>query len=96
MANTTRVEWIDLLRSMGLLLVILGHVKNVPVEVKLAIYSFHMPLFFVLSGYLWNEKCIEKSFGNFVKKKAQSLLVPYFKVAFVCLLVWGVITPPYC
>lgn len=94
MSNTTRIQWIDFLRSIGLMLVILGHVKNVPSECSLAIYSFHMPLFFILSGYLWNERSLELPFKTFACKKAKSLLLPYIKIAFVCLLVWGIITPP--
>lgn len=57
-----RLEWIDLAKGVGILLVVIGHAgrgvlnAGVPDENALlplmdrAIYAFHMPLFFVLSG----------------------------------------------
>ena len=49
----SRAEWIDACRGAGILIVVLGHC-NPPFN-KL-IYSFHMPLFFILSGYLYKNK----------------------------------------
>lgn len=61
-----RVEWIDACKGFTMLLVILGHCLDGYLKAKLFvsdfwwmqilfdfIYSFHMPLFFVLSGYLF-------------------------------------------
>ena len=48
-----RELWIDILRGIGILLVVLGH-TNPPF--KRIIYSFHIPLFFILSGFLWNDR----------------------------------------
>lgn len=54
-----RVEWIDLAKAMGILLVSFGHLRNgdgqsvwLPSLNSLidAIYLFHMPLFFLLGG----------------------------------------------
>ena len=88
--------WLDFLRTVGLMLVVLGHTQYVPADVKGVIYTFHMPLFFFLSGYLWTDGNIERySFVACAKKKFKAFIIPYFKVAGVCLLVWGVITPPY-
>lgn len=67
-----RIEWIDTLKGFAMLMVILGHVVQgyqvagffPQYAVYLnglfdGIYSFHMPLFFMVSGYLyemtWNE-----------------------------------------
>ena len=54
----------------------MGHVNVVP-EMRIYIYSFHMPLFFYISGYLFKEDKYPKLTG-FVSAKAKSLLVPYF------------------
>ena len=48
-----RILWIDTAKSLGILLVFLGHVLyyNNSIEyVTKAIYSFHMPMYFMLSG----------------------------------------------
>lgn len=47
-----RIEWIDVLRGFTILLVLLGH--NNPPFIKY-IYGFHMPLFFIISGYLYHD-----------------------------------------
>lgn len=40
-----RIEWIDMVKGVGIFLVVIGHAGNIP-NVKIWIYSFHMPLFF--------------------------------------------------
>ena len=47
-----RLHWLDYSKTIGMYLVILGHVKNNTLLLKSIIYSFHMPLFFFLSGFL--------------------------------------------
>lgn len=44
--------WIDYAKTIGLLLMILGHGNMVNDEFCHYIYSFHMPLFFIISGLL--------------------------------------------
>lgn len=48
----SRTEWIDSARGIGILCVMLGHM-SIPQLLSQFIFSFHMPLFFFLSGYLW-------------------------------------------
>lgn len=43
------------------------------------IYAFHMPLFFILSGYLYREKTYE----NEMKSAVKNLLLPYFSTAII-------------
>lgn len=81
---------IDLCRGIGIFLVVLGHaIKQVGktegiLEVILSvIYSFHMPLFFILSGFV-SVKILEFSDWSqrveYVKNRAFRLLIPYFTV----------------
>lgn len=51
------------------------------------IYSFHMALFFMVSGYLTNLD--NKSKFQFIKKKTHRLLVPYITTGFLILIVRG-------
>lgn len=48
-----RIDWIDFAKGITILLVIIGH--NVSGPLRGAIFSFHMPLFFILScvTYSW-------------------------------------------
>ena len=73
-----REEWIDMLRGFGVLLVIIGHSRCPDVLEKL-IYGFHMPLFFVLSGFLFHEtKCRQEDLQHYVRRKWKAYIIPYF------------------
>ncbi len=87
-AKSGRIVWIDQLRSVAFLFVIIGHVA-IPKEMKSLIYSFHMPLFFLISGLpLNNQKILNIPFKDYVSKQAKSLLVPYFWLNFLCYPLW--------
>jgi fucose 4-O-acetylase-like acetyltransferase len=78
--NGRRVEWVDAAKGVGILFVIAGHVWwRGPV--RDAIYSFHMPLFFLLSGYMVKPQSTILLIG----KQMRSLLVPF--VAFSLILI---------
>lgn len=49
------------------------------------IYSFHMVLFFVLSGFISNVSSLENSFGRYLKQRFYSRLLPFlfFTVVFM-------------
>lgn len=68
-----RIEWIDVAKGYGILLVILGHLGAGRWD--RFIYSFHMPLFFFLSGYIFSAN---KSFKEFLVTKLKTIVVPYF------------------
>ncbi len=77
-----RIEYIDIARGIGILLVVLGHNDFgyiSPFGYKV-IYSFHMPLFFFLSGYFLN---VSIPFVEFFKKRFNTLLKPYLFTIFL-------------
>lgn len=77
--------WIDYAKTIGLLLMILGHGNMVNDEFCHYIYSFHMPLFFIISGLLTrtpNGGGIITS----IQKNFMALMVPYFCMNIFCLL----------
>ncbi len=80
-----RSEYIDIAKGLGILAVIWGHiiVKHWTGKV---VYSFHMPLFFFISGMLFVKEKYP-AFGAFAKVCARRLLVPY-----VCysVITWGI------
>ncbi|MEK4141810.1 acyltransferase family protein [Paenibacillus sp. FSL M7-0547] len=79
-------------KGIGILLVIMGHVPTVPDELKKLIYSFHIPLFFFISGYLYNSmKYNSLSLVEFIKSRAKRYIVPYFIIGFICFFLFGVL-----
>ena len=77
-----RIEYIDIAKGIGIALVIVGHVVwggNYPMKgaesISNFIYSFHMPLFFIISGLcIKDSKNIAKPV---LKKMARAYLLPY-------------------
>lgn len=64
--TTRRIEWLDSCKGFAIMLVVIGHIVDGYMDAKLfteysplmnaihnVIYSFHMPLFFTLSGYIF-------------------------------------------
>ncbi len=76
------MAFLDLVKLMTIYLVILGHVvimidRNLSVggELYRFIYTFHMQLFMLLSGYFVSSS-FTKPFQLFVSEKARRLLIP--------------------
>lgn len=92
--SNNRISYIDQLKGITIFLVVLGHLieHNAGRNNFLwtFIYSFHMPLFMFISGYLANVtfKIDHLNFSNivlFIGKKSRTLLLPF--------LSWGVLIP---
>ncbi|MBQ3635157.1 MAG: acyltransferase family protein [Bacteroidales bacterium] len=75
-----RIATIDILKGVGIILVVLGHVDNTALGEW--IYTFHMPLFFVVSGLLFRPG------KDVYLKKAKTILIPYFIFAVISYLYW--------
>ena len=46
-----RNAYADYLKGIGIVLVVMGHCWIIPSDLYKYIYSFHMPLFFMITGY---------------------------------------------
>ena len=81
----SRVLFVDIARIYGVALVYYGHIiesymkAGSPVAAMhyKFVYSFHMPLFFILSGYIAKELLGNVEFNHYLKNKVASRLVPY-------------------
>lgn len=82
-----RIEYLDIAKGIGMILVLLGHLQNdtvfsfSPHILSLCswIFSFHMPFFFIISGMLiCIKKDNEKDLHEFIKKRFHSIMIPYF------------------
>lgn len=80
-----RYDFIDYCKAVGMYLVILGHL-SIPKFMGSFIYSFHMPLFFILSGATINiQKIIRTDFRQYLFNLSKHYLIPYFWCQFVFL-----------
>ncbi len=81
-----RINWVDVARGIGVLLVIYGHGLAVT-PLRFIIYSFHMPLFFFLSGLVFHKRKNEK-YLTVLKKDFKRILIPYFIFAAISFTLW--------
>ena len=79
-----RLAWPDAAKGLGVLLVGLGHSRLLPEWASAWIYSFHMPLFFLLSGWFFSLR--PGGVGATLRHKALPILMPYlaYNLAFFC------------
>lgn len=86
-----RIELIDIAKAITIFLVIIGHAAgnlDTPLY-RRVIYSFHMPLFFFLSGLSIRPISIRgrSSWRAFIRKNILALAVPFF--------IWGLVYAPF-
>lgn len=84
-----RTEWVDYAKAIGIILVVYGHVArglfdagiDVPVHtyqlLDSIIYSFHMPLFFFLSGLFFKSSLTRRGSAGLIFNKLDTIIYPY-------------------
>lgn len=90
-----RFVWVDVVKTFAILLVVFGHVwrglfevQDMQIDASLfsmidnGIYSFHMPLFFIVSGFLFFGS-YQKGWVELLKKQALYIIWPYFLWSFI-------------
>ncbi len=78
-----RIDWLDVSKAIAVILMVIGHTPQLAPGVRTLIFSFHMPLFFILSGYTFR---IPADSMMFFKKSAKRLLLPYAVTVFMAAL----------
>lgn len=81
--NQKRLLWIDTAKVIGIFLMILGHRNLLDINSTKVIFSFHMPLFFIISGMFWKNINLDKT----IKSISKTLLLPFTIIA----LIWCVV-----
>ncbi|MFO7703741.1 MAG: acyltransferase [Halopseudomonas sp.] len=85
----TRTEWVDYAKALGIMLVVYGHVArglhNAGIDLPVRfyeltdsiIYSFHMPLFFVLAGLFFCRSFQKQGGTGLVLSKVDTIVYPF-------------------
>ena len=69
-----RNQWLDIAKGITIILMVLGH-SSIPQTISHFIYAFHMPLFFVASG--WVTQFNKYDIRQFTTHKIRTLLLPF-------------------
>lgn len=72
-SNLVRSPAVDAVRIVGVVAIVLGHTIE-STDVRALTYTWHVPIFFFLSGYLWKSG---RSINSEFWRRAETLLVPY-------------------
>ncbi len=94
-----RIEWLDIARGIGILLVVLGHAlttviredSSICMEIYNQIYFFHLPLLFYVSGLAFSlsyEKYLNMPFKDYLVNKFKRLMVPYLLYSLVVYVIF--------
>ena len=86
--RTERYLSMDIAKAIAIILVVLGH--YCPPEapegfhiLQEVIYSFHMPLFFFASGFIYQYTWRPSPYVRFEAKKFRRLMIPYFTTSLI-------------
>ena len=80
----SRKDWIDCLRALAIILVVLGHQLKGVTWYFIFTSPIKMPLFFAISGYLFNDRNFDD--GAFFKNWFRKLIIPWFGLAIIPML----------
>lgn len=83
--QTTHNNSIAIAKALCIIFMVIGH-SGCPVPLSKFIYIFHMPLFFVCSGYFFKEIYDRNSLKSYIIKKIKKLYFPYFKWSLLFLI----------
>ena len=70
----SRCIWLDVAKGITIILMVLGH-TSIPEFASRFIWAFHMPLFFIASG--WTTNWEKKSMLKFSRHKFRTIMVPF-------------------
>lgn len=74
-----RIDWIDAVKGIAILLMIFGHTLDIESKTFAYIYSFHMPLFILISGFFYKDV----KFRTLLSKNITGILFPYALTSFL-------------
>lgn len=84
-----RLKYLDYAKGLAMIFVIFGHVVLTKSnEFRIWIYSFHMPLFFIISGcLLYNKYKKTDEMKIDIKKQFKNIMIPYLTFSFMNVIV---------
>lgn len=94
-----RNNLIDSLKGFAILLMVFGHLIQLTSidssylsnPIYIFIYSFHMPLFIMISGFFFNKSSNQRSLKNVINNRVVTVLLPYFSWTTIFIIIWFVL-----
>lgn len=87
-----RYDLVNALRAIGIVMVVLGHTLGISESIDKYIFSFHMPLFFFISGAVLTPNRLSQPWAKAAHHYGCRLLLPYLFFSFLTYLPWVLVT----
>lgn len=89
-----RIHYVDIIKGIGIILMVITHCMSGSSWFGTWVFAFHMPLFVILSGFLFYRKYsaqneFRSAFGGYVRKKSYQILIPYI-VFSLLIIIWQI------
>lgn len=78
--SNNRIDYFDIAKGIGILCIIAGHMGLTTIDH--IVFTFHVPLFFLISGYFIS---LKDTFNEYAIKRTKNLIIPYIFTS-ICLI----------
>jgi len=75
-SQPARSEWVDTMKFLGIFAIYLGHLGKSSGKLFLFVFQYHVPMFFLISGF-FSSSSLNLSISENFKKKIKTILIPY-------------------
>ena len=83
-----RIGYYDIARGLGIIFVVIGHIDTFYMPFRSVVITFHMALFFMISGMLfWENQAEERGYSESLKRKFLRIMVPYILFSILSILI---------
>lgn len=88
--------FVDILKGIAILLIVYGHIipGAIPFMTEY-VSTFHIPLFFFVSGLLYNDVKYKDNFMSFIANRIKTLMCPFFYFSAVVALGYIFVTDDF-
>ena len=96
MKDKTRINYIDIVKGVGILCIVLGHVMGEAparygIDLKqtsfyMFLFSFHVPIFYIVSGILMRINKKNENVKEFILRKCKTYLWPYLTFSLIAII----------
>ena len=94
--EATHYAFVDILKGIAILLIVYGHITPGAVPfVTDWVSTFHIPLFFFVSGLLYNDAKYKNDFRSFATNRLKGLVLPFLYFSIIVALGYYFITDDY-
>lgn len=88
--NKKRIDWIDTLKLIGIFYIYLGHLGKDAGKLYPFVFSFHVPLFFLISGLFFRAPSNYKDALHKVKGAFFKIIIPYFVFSLIGIVIYAI------